>query len=688
MSRLSKNENAKEPLLVSVSETAATTASEDCGQVVLGAGAGAGAGAGSVVQEHQQPYISRQEQDNNNNTTTMFQDDSTECAICFESLDETITKLRVVTLTTCGHKWHWKCLQQQIEQTNPCNNNNPNVGGGQRLVLTGCRCAKCGTVCDHPELSQLATFRTNKILLQKIDAILMDYCRRSDHNNNNNTETTQNQKQQLELELQDARRKYAIYLCSHCKEPYFGGTIDCADTVEGEVPPEERLCIACAPERFVAGQCHRPLQHRTAAAAAAAGGGGGGHVWKCRYCCQVATHVCYGTVHFCQACHDRNSERVELIKQQKQKQQQQQQSRCGITNNNRPPSCLTAIPCKGGNDCPFPKPSADQKYHKNGSTADCEQFYGCVWCASLSPSSHPNSDQEQAFYDTPPGSRNFLQNASGEKGHPQQPIICWQHHLPHSSSWQVEQSDIPLSNAITTNFVSNFRWCVMTQVVPLYRYLRPRQPPPPLTSPPIRVEVSAKYMGRTDCPSVFRMEALVLDENNRILQRKDTGQRSAPADFWEQVSLVLEIPQQQQQQQQQQQCSVAIVVRGKDCNFWAGNFGSKVTDCKVRILGEPDELEQLLLPEGLDETYFVPPRERRRRRTGGVFATAFDHHEQHQQQRQQHHHQRQRQRRRQVTTTVGGGDGVGLALRWQTMVYEGLFPVLCLIVLAWLLQTE
>jgi hypothetical protein len=36
----------------------------------------------------------------------------------------------------------------------------------------------------------------------------------------------------------------------------------------------------------------------------------GSHVWKCRYCCNPSIFVCYGTVHFCERCHDRNSQRV------------------------------------------------------------------------------------------------------------------------------------------------------------------------------------------------------------------------------------------------------------------------------------------------------------------------------------------------------------------------------------------
>ena len=38
-----------------------------------------------------------------------------------------------------------------------------------------------------------------------------------------------------------------------------------------------------------------------------------------------------------------------------------------------------------------------------------------------------------------------------------------------------------------------------------------------------------------------------------------------------------------------------MAVRGKDCQFWAGNFGSKVCHCSVRVLGSQEELDENLI---------------------------------------------------------------------------------------------
>ena len=96
-------------------------------------------------------------------------------------------------------------------------------------------------------------------------------------------------------------------------------------------------------------------------------------------------------------------------------------------------------------------------------------------------------------------------------------------------------------------------------------------------------------MGRTDCASVFRLEVILFDEQGRPAARQQTGQLTAPADFWERTSLTFEPTPGAHE--------ALIVVYGKDVPFWAGYYGSKVTDCQVRILGNPEELVQVMLPE-------------------------------------------------------------------------------------------
>jgi hypothetical protein len=256
--------------------------------------------------------------------------------------------------------------------------------------------------------------------------------------------------------------------------------------------------------------------------------------------------VCYGTVHFCQACHDRNSDRVSRLQR----------------STNPPP--LEAKPCPGQQGlCSYPKPPGQDR-HTNGPSPSCEQVYYCVACVSAPSRDAPAEE---------PGSTNLLLNPSGE-----QRLRGW--HQFDQMSWAVERSEHPVNGATTTNFVSSFQWSIMGQSVPLHQLVND-----PSSA---RIEVSAKFSGRTDCPCVFKLEAIVVNAQRREIHRVCTALRQAPADYWERVSHVIEPIRGAH--------DVLIVVHGKDCRFWQGHFGAKVAECSVRVLCPQEELENVLRP--------------------------------------------------------------------------------------------
>mmetsp|Transcript_12369 Transcript_12369/g.34288 ORF Transcript_12369/g.34288 Transcript_12369/m.34288 type:complete len:528 (-) Transcript_12369:1191-2774(-) len=448
-----------------------------------------------------------------------FQDTSEDCAICLCPLEDD-DENEVIALG-CGHRWHLACIKQQLEHGKPSH--------AKRLLFNGCQCAKCGSFCDHPKLEHMT--RPTDDLREKVDELIVEQLRvdaPAGWRRNGSDRTAL---------MDQGRRKYAFFLCSNCNEPYFGGTVECADQQEGELAPNDQLCVACSPQPQIV--CQNPLQHR-------------GHMtWKCRYCCRPSTFLCYGSVHFCDACHERNSHRV------------QQQQRIGRNSSNAPP-LLEPIPCPG-DSCTFPKPAGKTK-HNNGTTSDCEQVYHCACCQS-------SDSQRSAANVQEPGSANLLVNTSGERG-----LALWQQ-LNRRSSWKVEQSAIPSGENVSTNFVSSYQWCVMAQRVDLQSLLRN----PSLA----RVEASAKYMGRTDCPSVFRLEVIILDRSQRIIQRQSTPTLDAPPDYWERARLIVE--------PLENMSEIVLVVHGKDSRFWQGDFGSKVSECSIRILGGEEELNRQFL---------------------------------------------------------------------------------------------
>ena len=523
-----------------------------------------------------------------------FVDESTECAICFESLEGTKP---IITLK-CGHKWHLDCIVQQIEIGSMTAANED-----KRLLFNGCQCGKCGKIFredDHPDLPKDILRSTDKLRSKVNDLI-------DEHNLLEDIET-EGKKVDREDLYKEAMRKYAFYLCSNCKDPYFGGTIECADEVRlassvdstaslsaGTALPETRLCPACAPQSQTI--CQNPSEH------------GPFLIWKCRYCCKPSTTVCYGNVHFCDACHDKNS----------------------VGN------VLEAIPCPGESCC-YPKPrlSPEERsrrrqqhqtnptgevFHSNGPSQDCEQVYSCVICDSTGRgSSGSNADSNDINHDPlaiEAGSRNLFVNPSGEDG-----LEGWRQLNPNMS-WQVERLEdsedriippllqtpvlgrnngdgTPFRPAVTTNFVSSFLDCAMAQTVDLKQVLRLDRRHHYRNSN-IRIEVSARYTGRTDCPSVFGLQAFLSDgeldlialqrrnyNNIPIFQQLKSGiLESPPGVYWERTSLEFEFLKNNTIAWNRPM--VTVIVFGKDRRFWRGNFGSKVADITLRLVGGTSE---------------------------------------------------------------------------------------------------
>ena len=388
----------------------------------------------------------------------------------------------------------------------------------------------------------------------------------------NNINTSSTRMQQL---VEEGRRSYAFYLCSSCEDPYFGGTVDCIPTAtagsnansnvhaddkneaaannndnnDEELPPGQanRLCPACRPQppRLT---CRDPARHR------------GHHVHKCRYCCRPSSFVCYGNVHLCEDCHAKNGQLVAA--------RRRRGAGSIDTASNRPQ--LEAQPCPGGEACPHPMP-AGQDRHSNGPGVENEQVYCCAWCDSDPTTTTTGAGRE-------PGSRNFITNSSGQEG-----MRGWRQLNPRMA-WEVERDAnnavVVDDSIVTTCFVSSYDWCVMAQQVPLHQYVA--------DPASVRIEVAAQYTGRTDCPSVFRMEAVLLDVYNREIGRKGTDVLDAPQDAWERTSVVVEPTAGLH--------SVVMIVYGKDRPFWQGRYGSKVADCCVRVLCSEEELPHVLAP--------------------------------------------------------------------------------------------
>jgi hypothetical protein len=159
-------------------------------------------------------------------------------------------------------------------------------------------------------------------------------------------------------------------------------------------------------------------------------------------------------------------------------------------------------------------------------------------------------------------------------------------------------------------------------------------------------EVSALYMGRFDCPSVFRLQAVIVEapttsrptpaavqpRQQVILAQNSTTVLEAPPDYWEKVELELPpVPASRARY-------VVVTVCGQDKRFWQGNYGSKVCNIQVRLLGSDNEIQKWFpRPDDHQELAdALPPRR--------------------------------------------------LPFVWISLLRDGILPVLALLLFAWLLQ--
>lgn len=86
-----------------------------------------------------------------------------------------------------------------------------------------------------------------------------------------------------------------FYECFKCKSPYFGGMDDCRRQMQEEryTLQENLRCKECLSKElgFGLAKCDKK-EHGDAFID-----------YKCRFCCNIASFVCYNLTHFCNECH-------------------------------------------------------------------------------------------------------------------------------------------------------------------------------------------------------------------------------------------------------------------------------------------------------------------------------------------------------------------------------------------------
>jgi len=284
----------------------------------------------------------------------VFQSGDDECAICLEELKEDAC----IQLESCGHVWHINCIWQQLQLARQNLFCSKDIGDDiVQCRKSNCRpiefgafeCALCHKFCEHARLSSLLHdvkgFKTQVIEMARVHA-------KWDEIHLEKAVTDPNSSYYNKV-IDRALHVYTFYCCSECGSPFWGGRLECfQDNAALKVlNAQDRCCINCQ------------LQKNDQVCSAKADHGAEYIIYKCRFCCNVASHLSFGSIHLCDSCYaDREITKKVLA---------------------QPP---TSKPCGNENDECHLKvmndlyPTFQLMSHSNGSDRNNEMILGCAMC--------------------------------------------------------------------------------------------------------------------------------------------------------------------------------------------------------------------------------------------------------------------------------------------------------------------
>eukprot|EP01029_Cantina_marsupialis_P010157 TRINITY_DN231_c0_g1_i3.p1 TRINITY_DN231_c0_g1~~TRINITY_DN231_c0_g1_i3.p1 ORF type:complete len:604 (+),score=100.10 TRINITY_DN231_c0_g1_i3:60-1871(+) len=205
----------------------------------------------------------------------------TYCFYCNHQLEEGAS----VTIG-CGHNVHFDCLKKKLSRENL------NKAQKGRILLNDALCPWLG--CDEfiPQSKEwfLNTNENNQMFMNLL--IDWDKLRRGmsdaalEYFEKNRLEGSRAYKAvEYNTKKDDfVIKNYAMLVCKGCSHIYVDSTIDSYDD-------ERNKCEECRGDEEVKTTCKLHGEF--------------GIVYKCRFCCNVASHLCWGTTHFCSDCHHR-----------------------------------------------------------------------------------------------------------------------------------------------------------------------------------------------------------------------------------------------------------------------------------------------------------------------------------------------------------------------------------------------
>nr|KAG5689428.1 hypothetical protein BaRGS_012250 [Batillaria attramentaria] len=189
------------------------------------------------------------------------QDADDMCMICFT---EALSAAPAIQLK-CGHVFHLHCTRMVLEKR----------WVGPRITFGFSSCPICKNEISHPVLRSLLD-----PIRQLYDDVRRKALMRLEYEGLHKAEAITTPGARFHQDpAAFAMDRYAYYVCFKCKKAYYGGEARCEEQAGGgeDYDPKELMCPKHGSDFLE---------------------------YKCRYCCSVAVFFCFGTTHFCNACHD------------------------------------------------------------------------------------------------------------------------------------------------------------------------------------------------------------------------------------------------------------------------------------------------------------------------------------------------------------------------------------------------
>lgn len=217
-------------------------------------------------------------------TNVFEQDKETLCAICQA---EDFGSSPIVVLS-CNHYVHFLCLKKRLD----------NRFNGPRITFSHCLCPVCNKFyeCSNGTINKL--LKENKSLYDSVCQLALKRLEmeKLDRDPRLIDPSGAYYGQKLEFAL----NIFSFYLCYKCKKPYFAGLKACGDGLEEEnggnlapFNPKDCICGSCSNLAGVGGVTNCKEHGKEFIE------------YKCRFCCRIASYLCWGNTHFCEQCHKR-----------------------------------------------------------------------------------------------------------------------------------------------------------------------------------------------------------------------------------------------------------------------------------------------------------------------------------------------------------------------------------------------